>query len=242
MILKGGVIWFGGGTQGTAIIYNSTFSNNKAGVVGGVIHTIKPSSLFLYGNQFQKNTAGTAGVLNADGSSLNIKCNAFQENQAFSTLHDTSVDPGGVIKSKDSTIALYGNRFVNNSATDGASLYLESSSLDAKNNTFEGNFARSSNPYYYSDIGGVVVLSGSQAKFSYNIFTQNAAEGYGGAVYASDTSVDSIKNTFSGNRAGATQGEGGAYYFLSCSVYMDSDVFIGNLAPVSFQYNILLRQ
>jgi len=138
----------------------------------------------------------------------------FNFNEAY-----LSGSGGGVFYVGDSSRTfLYRNTFFNNKAAHGGALYQDSSSLEAKCNTFYLNTA-------IGGFGGAIYLKDSHSKLSNNTFTSNTAQ-RGGAVSAFNNPLDSVKNNFTNNTASM----GGAYIIAYGAAYIYGDVFIMNKA------------
>ena len=181
---------------GSAMILNSTFSNNNNSGSGTVFAT---GSLYVNQSIFINNTAKYGGAIYCRGTLVTEHCN-FYHNVAKS---------GGALYGRRH-IQIIGNVFVDNRATsgNGGAVYVTTNypSAIASGNSFLNNKANKS--------GGALYLSGNYPKLhsNGNSFVNNQATyGSGGALYLSGNYpfVNTSGNSFISNKANAS---GGAIY------------------------------
>jgi len=198
----------GGGAinAGTAIINDSTFSNNTAGF-GGAIWCFDGST--ITNSTFTSNTAGDGGAIWCYGAT-SISNGIFTDNSAkwggainamsttvtksvFRSNH-ASLNGGGIYAAE--TAMVTGSAFTgNDSGKNGGAIYADTSAT-ITNSTFKNNSAAID--------GGAI--STSTATVTASTFTHNSAE-YGGAITAPFATV--TRSRFTGNSASSL---GGAFF------------------------------
>jgi predicted outer membrane repeat protein len=116
-----------------------------------------------------------SGALFIDDSDVFLDNVVFYEN--------TAVTGGAIVVTGGSNLDIYNSIFENNdSLTDGGAIWVEDSNLNVHNSIFGGNDS--------FDNGGAIWADNSSLNFSDSIFIGNeSANGYGGAIYALDSTV-----------------------------------------------------
>lgn len=161
-----------------------------------------------------KNAAPSAiGILMAGGAKLNMSGGAISDNWARTDNSDEGSVAGiGVqLNSSDCTMKVTGGIFANNIAygalnAQGAAINNQSGNVEISNAVFSGNQSLSDQRAFNGAINssGTGSLTLENCIFVNNTATENAGEGYGGAI---SISVGSIKNClFSHNSAKSAGG------------------------------------
>ncbi len=165
---------------------------------------------------------GDTGLRVHDSTSIEITGCTIEDN--------VSTGDGGGIWAIGSNIAIENNRILDNSANVGASLdgggiYCFVTSGVIADNLFRGNRAQE---------GGGIIINSSTVPFLdvvRNLFVDNEATWYGGAVYVNrGTRPEITRNTLAGNRAGVSGA--GIWYTEMSEAAISNNIVAGNTAPL----------
>lgn len=162
---------------------------------------------------------GGALLIKVNKANIIIKENIFENNNAYSR-------GGGIYLSSTGFASIINNIFSRNNAfgslSSGGGVYVEATSIEVKNNIFDGNSA--------NDYGGSAELRASKSIiFSENKISNSSAR-YGAGINAySNGIVNFIRNTFINNKADLF---GGGLSLLSSpkNIVIDNNRFENNYA------------
>ncbi len=225
-----------------ATVKQSSFSGNTA-KYGGALYL--ETTGFIEAGTFENNTATQDGGAIYTGSSLTVTNATFRTNQA-------EKGNGGALyslanSSGNSQLTISGTEFHSNiAARSGGAVYSESV-INFSDDTFVNNQANGSYPF--GGEGGALYLSAPESgNRTYTLknctFTDNAANTYGGAIYADfeDELVVTFnieggefsRNTVQKNLGGACYFNGAALTALLHSVTVDSNQAKGSGGGIAF--------
>ena len=187
---------------GILTVSNNVFAGNVSWTPPGV--AISPtagfsgSSVELINNSFSGNSADKRGGPTASCSgSTTVTGNTFSGNTAVSALLCNS------------TATITGNTFSGNTVGWGALTCKATATV--KNNTFVGNSGST------SGAGAYFIISSGTVTVSGNVFRQNSAAEYGGAIYATAPAVVLIDNLVVKNSQTGSGYQGGGIYVNASS-------------------------
>lgn len=208
------------------------------------------SDITIDGNREQ--VKARESLINVErGKTLNIQANVVLKNNEIRPVDDRDkalVPQGGAIQANGATINMSGGSIVNNAATLGGAIDLDSrSTMNMTGGEFIDNHAynlayylNGSSPEFMAGAGGaIVVMNGSTVDLGAGVFKNNRADELGGAISLSNAQWSSgaciLKMTggdFRENSAGAT---GGAIFIQAGlenngtpAAYIEGGNFIGN--------------
>ena len=230
-------------SHGTLELGSSIFRNNIASGRGGSILLTKSSSSRLSAVECRNNTARDGGCLQTSASrdlvvresvmSNNtadnggaIHCDDVSENKivdatfAENIAHDRG---GGVFLAASVQMELRRVTVNNNSAKMGGGLECSSSEdLLVRRCVFSGNNAT-------LDGGGAGIRGESNARLEEVTWTSNAAQTKGGGLSVKNSSIESHRCNYTGNKAS----EGAGLMVEDAEAELDNDSFVGNTAELS---------
>ena len=200
----------------TLNVNNTVFADNSA--KWGTIYTITHMSIINC--TFLNDYATYGGAIYMEklrGNPVTIKSSRF--------INCTSYSYGGAIASYNSTSTIINdNEFINCKSirSTGGAAYFDNANSTLTNNTFINNSAI---------IGGAYITLNSFTNLTGNIFENNTAKYYGGAIFDSYNDIKIDNNTFRNNSAQY----GGAIYILSIQEYLNitQSIFESNTAVKS---------
>ena len=208
------------GHQSILTINQSSFSNNSAQQVGGVMRFLAHNSVTVVDSYFRFNTAENGGVLYADGSDINIQSSDFIDNEAFISGGVLYVTNGGNVD-VDSNCSFTGNHVESHggvmSLSHGTTAAIHSCMFDA--NRAAGR-------------RGVVDLQRSNLTVSGSSFDSSTARTYGGVVNANGSTIVVISSSFTYNSAMQRQG-GALNLWMNSNATIESSNFSNNSARLS---------
>jgi predicted outer membrane repeat protein len=233
----GGVVY---NDHGTLTILNSTFTQNEAFNLGGVIAS--SGVLDITNSQFIDNQAYAGGAIHVAGadSQTTIRDSLFSANAASSNLSgggailidqaanltltgshlsaNTAYDGGALLLSAGTTVTVTQTTFAENIAGYGGAIESNGTRLIVHDVIFDGNRTT------VGDGGAIWMLSGDldvvRAAFEHN---QTAANGGAISCYGNFFSV--IESSFGLNQA---EGPGGAIYNNNCDMNLSNLTFSAN--------------
>ena len=230
-------------SHGTLELRSSIFRNNSASGRGGSILLTKSSSSRLSAVECRNNTASDGGCLQTSASrDLVVRGSVMSNNTAESggAIHCDDVSEikivdanlaeniahdrgGGVFLSASAQIELRNCTVNNNSAKTGGGLDCSSSEdLLVRRCVFSGNNAT-------LDGGGAEIRGESNARLEEVTWTANAAQLKGGGVSVKNSSVESRRCNYAGNKAN----EGAGLMVEEAEAVVDNVSFVGNTAEIS---------
>lgn len=193
-------------------VYNSSFRGCVSGVDGGVISSMRNSSVFVAFSSFQDcQSYGTGGAISMAGGVLRIGKSVF--------LNCTSVLGGGAIAGTNFDCSCAGLNFSTRvivdastferctSQSNGGAIFITAQKVTA--DVFGSSFVRCRS----STMGGAIsIISGADASLFNCVFDSNIASGLGGgAIHSSQARVIIKGLESSGNQA--PFGGGGVLYW-----------------------------
>ena len=203
---NGGAICIG---SGTLEVTGYDFVGNSAYRGGAIRLNSQDIEATLSGSAFKKNTAPINGgaisnastFVDADKMALTISdCVFGAENEG-----NSSDDRGGAIYNSGTSIRVTDTAFANNTAVYGGAINNEGSKLIATSCHFTSNESTATDTSKLTGRGGgaVNVVGNSTATFNgTGTFTRNTAtNGWGGAIYMTDSKLAIIGYTFEENSA-----------------------------------------
>ncbi|MEO1791011.1 MAG: CHAT domain-containing protein [Cyanobacteria bacterium J06629_19] len=232
---SGGAIHIGG-SAGVNRISNTVFENNYSPNSGGAVNVGNARLIIDSNSRFTNNTARTGGALRASGGSLTeLDTVTFGRNSSTELGGAAFVGGGGSATLSNST-------FTNNESVSGGAIAIVAAGVTDTDSTFTHNRATGSGTEGNGGaihIGNNGRLSSTGASFTENTaegnggaiahnatgqtltiqsasFTENISQKDGGAVFAgSDTTTTVANSSFSANRAEGTSSHGGALAIVS---------------------------
>ncbi|MDR1491700.1 MAG: hypothetical protein LBT05_03110, partial [Planctomycetaceae bacterium] len=153
--------------------------------------------------------AQTAGFTGLSGDIYIIGVNPDGENV------DVTIDGSRVTRGFEFSEIIAGFYDVNIEKVNGTAIYASNAAIDLQNVTISD----SASSAIYADSGNQITISG------FSKFTGNSAA-YGGAIYASQSSLTITDTEFSGNTASF----GGAVYVTDSTVKLENALFENNTA------------
>lgn len=189
---------------------------------GGAIYATNKSSLLVIDSSFEKNESernGGAIYISYDSNSL-IGNTRFESSTAGGN--------GGAIYVSASSLDVHNSNFVenksNNSEYGGGALYFTTSEGNILGSTFESNNALTNG-------GAIAIYSSSNVKIDSSEFTLNSCEALGGGIYINKSFLVSTDTIFSSN---ASNKNGGALYITNSAEFKgDYLEFYNNHAKTS---------
>ncbi len=253
LTISGGMNSQAGGAiynDGTLTVTSSTFTNNSSGADGGAI--ADPGTLTLTDCTVMNNSAPFGGGIDNEGV-LTVIGSAIEGNTAnksggfgggidnddggMATLTSTNVEMnsavfngGGVFNAGSSALAINNSTFSANTATSGAGIYSESSTLTVTESTLSGNDAIGTTSHAG---GGGVYNSGGTASITGSTLSGNLAAQAGGGIFANSGALTILDSTLSGNSAGLATplvGAGGGLYEDGGTLKVADSTIAGNSA------------
>lgn len=233
----GGVVY---NNHGTLTILNSTFSQNEAFNLGGVIAST--GELDITNSQFIDNQAYAGGAIHVAGgdSQIAIRDSLFSANEATSNLSgggailidqaakltltdshlsaNTAYDGGALLLSAGTTVTVTQSTFAENIAGFGGAIVSNGTRLIAHDVIFDGNRTT------VGDGGAIWMLSGDLDVVR-AAFEHNQAAGRGGAISCFGNFFSVIESSFGINQA---EGPGGAIYNNNCDMNLSNLTFSAN--------------
>jgi hypothetical protein len=216
----GGAIYV---SQGTLVIYDSTFESNMTPDTGcgpdrggGAIYATN-SNVQIHGSIFQSNTApsvygsgGAIAVYYGAGKIVKIYTSTFKSNTAG--YYDDGCfygsfcvnGGGGAVYAQDAIMEIHNTTFESNNAVDslsggyGGAIYTKDGTLVIQDSTFDTNIAGVKcppDPYY-----GTIYAVGAQ-------YGPPPCGGSGGGIYAEGATIALVQVTFSANTPDPYYGE-----------------------------------
>jgi len=221
-------------------IFDSTFTGNKTGKMGGAIYVADNGSYTISGNTFDGNEANCGGavIINQASNYAYKASEGIFENNTFKNNKSLTGDTGALhiqgsgIAENINTVTFKGtHEFTDNTAAkEGGALVVHYQGAvvnfdENGTNTFTGNSAGTR--------GGAIYNASTTINLANATFTDNSAAD-GGAIYngyydnSQPAGVVTVKNsTFTGNSA---SGKGGAIYNSGELTLEGNNVFSGNTA------------
>lgn len=197
-------------------ITNNIFEGNTASISGGAVCTTAKSAT-ITGNTFNQNSGfRNGGAVYISGSGTLVQNNKFTKNLSNQTA-------GAIYTDTDKT-TVSNNIFEANTAyRTGGAVYDQGSNLKLLNNEFTNNTVKNLNGI---GDGAAAYIRGKTATVDGNKFTDNKADGSGGALYL-DTGGNAVasKNVFITNKAGFN---GGAVFSRGTNNKITNNTFIKN--------------
>jgi LPXTG-motif cell wall-anchored protein len=150
------------------------------------------------------------------GATLNIEEGAVLQN---SDVWNSSSIYGGAVNANKSTVNMSGGAIRNNKASGGGGIYISGSTFNMSGGEITGNTASNTSNAYYSNGGGIFVVSssstGSVMNMSGGTISNNEAGYFGGGISVGGYYTTTVqgRNTFNmsggviaGNKSGASGG------------------------------------
>ena len=186
------------------------------GVASNTNIQITKSNLIFEGNG--KSLNPSASVYRRDGRSFYITSNAHDITFNNIRFINGEYIGSGVYINSGSNIKFVGCTFSGNHATSGSAVYIGS---NCKNITFEGctfssNYASSSGGAIYVSSGSEINLIGTN--FNGNYISSGRSNLYGGAIYATECTINITGCTFIANRIESNEN----YYRSGGVIYINS--------------------
>lgn len=195
---------------GNVYLENTTYEYLKnistaTNVYGSVVRSGNGSELVVTDCTFDNNYSQQGGVISLhSGSSAEIVTSEFSNCEATKN--------GGALYTTGADVTINGATFKNNSAVNGAAIYMDSGSLSLEgDNAFGNEVALFENNKATTNGGAVFVNKGSLTVDGYEFNTNKSGKWGGAIVYANSTTISSqitscqfIDNSATGN--------GGAIY------------------------------
>jgi len=191
----------------SAQIEENNFDSNEA--LNGAAIYLENSSPWIETNYFLFNEANQeGGVICVNGDTPQIAGNSFANNHA---------NHGGAIAILNGTPGLNDNEFYDNTAQQGGAVYIMGAGLSLTDCILEGNTASTGGAIYgfeatlnmtgndvsesEANNGGAVNVWFSEFNCEQNSFRDNAATGFGGAVYLLASTAEINNSLFGDNTA-----------------------------------------
>ena len=213
---SGGCIY---ASQAAITLDTCTLTTHDATTYGGAIYLSNGAYLSANDTAFTSCVSNNQGgaIFSESGSVLNLTDCSFSSNQAE---HE-----GGAIVLSGDTHAFTNCSFSNNALTYTSSTYTHGGALRATGSTitfsgctFDSNTQYTDNYPDYRRGGAIALLSGSTATFDTCTMSSNVA-GYGGAIYAADSSVVNTNGGTADQNEAKYQGGG---FFLTDNASLSS--------------------
>lgn len=218
---RGGVFY----NYRTMNIYNADINNNTASSLGGAIYVPNSTAAFLYIGEendkvesdvrFANNVSESAGGAIYAQNVLIVKNTKFIGNSSIS-------GNGGAISAGAMQLSIEDSNFTENQANGGygGAIYISGNNGDedvreliVSNTTLENNSSKR---------GGAVYMSeAARAYFSNVDFIGNASTGYGGAIHATNSTLEINDASINGNTAATNGG--------AISLYSSSKAVMNNI-------------
>ena len=177
---KGGAIYI---YAKNAVISGSNFNMNNATTSGGAVFIEGINASIInstFNNTYAKSSSGYIGIRD--------------DKDKTKLLNPDKNNHGGAIYIKGDNANISGSKFENSFAYSGGTIFLEGSHCEVTNSSFKGGHAYASD-FNKANIGGGAIFStGSYNEIYYSNFTDNIADGNGGAIlwYGGDKSTNNI--------------------------------------------------
>ena len=230
---RGGGIMYISGDRTRISLHQSSFINNTAGQLGGVLNTNgRNTSILVTESIFANNSAFACAVLSAKGSGLNVAFtrSVFTDNKVSEISSQSDADiqanSGGVACVISASVSISNSSFRNNAASRHAGvLNVEGSTVSIKGSNFQNNQAGRN--------GGVIStkLSPITLSVTESSFTNNWAGGNGGVmnVVRSGSQLDITDSNFSFNEASQ---RGGVLAIAGSELNINQTTFYNNTAAL----------
>jgi len=171
-------------TGGKSTVSKSTFTNNKAGRLGGAIYLVPGTTSTITSCTFKNNQA-----MKEDGGAI---AGSFKSTVSKSTFTNNQAKFGGGAISMVGTVS--GSTFTNNKAGDHGGAI--SDVLTVSGSTFKNNKVTATKG------GGGAIYTPTKLTVSKSTFTSNQAKYGGGAIVASYDPIKIVDSKFNKNIAG----------------------------------------
>lgn len=203
---------YGGAIYNDGTIYpirNATFDSNKAQTAGGAIYNNSEIKA-IASSRFIQNSAGTnyGGAIYNNGTIISIASSTFTQNSAYQ---------GGAIYNNDTITALSAD-FIHNEVSYNDVLYYpmggaiyNAGTIETVKGNFTNNYVKGNVSLgLYNPAGGAIYNDGTINRVE-GKFTGNSVNGYGGAIYNSNSHTIKITADFINNYSIGDY-QGGAIY------------------------------
>lgn len=214
---KGGaIIHYGGSTDDTFIVTNSTFVGNDAIDWGGAVGAKGARPVFT-DDTFIDNYGGDYGGAIYGANDVFVTGSTFTGNDAL--------EMGGGVYASDSAY-VYHSYFADNTAvgTGGGAVVAYDAYLTVEDSDFVGNYAYAGGALYNEAPDTIRIVRST--------FVDNGAEYYGGAIYfRSGGSTTIVDSSFTGNFIATADYDGGALK-VENPTYVTGSTFSGNTADL----------
>ena len=224
---KGGGIYVNQTNDGSFKIKNCVLEENYAVGYGGGLYVFN-SNPIIENSIFRNNKAFTGGGIYLEYSDAIINNCQIDSNIAdnFPTIGYSSLAGGGIYIGSYSSPKIFNNSITNNFALNKGGAFVNNSNYEVvfNNNIVSGN---------QSQDGGALFLGWTTYCFN-NLFFNNQATRYGGAIYMDYNPNRSqfINNTVIQNSAG---NEGGGLYIAGANPDVTNSVFYNNTSQIGQQ-------
>jgi len=189
--------------NGTLVLENCIFKNNKCNSFGGVLYT--QDSTTISNCEFINNTAPRGGAIYISGGQLSISNSKFTNNSAVG--NSTTGFGGAIYSATNAILNIFMTTFTDNNASRAGGAIYAQDSQNVKIN--ESSFIN--NKVTGSEFGGGALYT--TGNFAVTIiksnFTLNTVFNRGGAIYSSNCTYDISESKFDNNTALM----GGAIFF-----------------------------
>ena len=199
----------------------SAYDETQEALNGGAIYA-GDANITVKDSLFNANWGYIGGAIFVNGGTLAVDGATFEDN--------LSVYQGGAIAvyasaADDEALTIENSAFAGNKSDRAGAVYFKNGEATISNTTFDENEARFAN-------GGAITVANSTVSLADVELTDNAAERFGGAIFAgtSNVAINNGENVaISGNEAQY----GGAIYNSKGNLNVVSGVFTENSAAVS---------
>lgn len=182
-----------------------TIRNNRASgiYVTGTTGHVKITNTIIENNQLVSDLLGFSAGIRVKGNSsagdnlfVEIHDSMFSRNQLDTLSSTTNLQGGALHVNNAATLIVNNNEFLQNSANQGAAMYLVNMQLpinfvSLEYNYLEGNTSTSG--------GGGIYIDNAKTFIRNNILKNNSTVLKGGGVYIKNSSAEVIYNIFTGN-------------------------------------------
>ena len=231
---NGGVLYVGGAS---VTVNDSTFDSNTA-KLGGAIYTTSGSITVLETDILNNIATEFGGAAYVAGGNLTF-------GEGTEVNRNTAVNGGAIYAAENATVEVIGAAFGENEAAKGGAIFAtKNSAVTVKGASFTGNSASYGGAIFAE---GTTLDVGSDEAGNKTLFENNAATGYGGALYINEYSftpevaegeptpeTEIVKTTLSVNGAVFeinTALRGGAIYLAKTEGYtLEKTEFVSNSA------------
>ena len=210
-------------TIGNSTIVSGFTLRNGSATAGGGVRLDGGASPTIRDNTIENNTATTffgGGLALSGGSTARIENNLIRNNQVTAA----SGTGGGVFIRESSNATLVGNRIEDNTAFNGAGLYVQGAAPLLQDNRLANNRATNAG-------GGLVLTQSSHATLQRNVIESNSSVSDGGGAVVQNGSNALVQwNVLRNNTAANNGTSGGVKFYGSGSPTFDSNWLEGNEA------------